>query len=617
MNVQPDVSKRHIGVSFGTEGHADICVWAPSHQKVELLVDKKSAVALQASERGYWKLRTTQLKPGDRYRFMLDEKDALPDPVSLSQPEGVHGASVAVNVNDFVWTDAAWNNLPLDTYIIYELHTGTFTPEGTFEAIIGKLDHLSTIGITAIEIMPVAQFPGTRNWGYDGVFPFAAQDSYGGAAGLQQLVDACHNKGLAVILDVVYNHLGPEGNYLPAYGPYFTDKYKTPWGSAINYDDAGSDAVRQYMIENALMWLRDFHFDALRLDAVHAIRDFSPVHILCEMKARVNELMQQTGRKHYLIIESDLNDPRFIEPVEQAGCGIDAQWLDDFHHALRVTAGQPRTGYYADFEGLPQLVKSYTDAYVYDGQYSDFRQKTFGRKVHDDQPACRFITFSQNHDQVGNRMMGERSSALHSFEMQKLMAATVLTSPFIPLLFMGEEWGEPQPFRYFAGYDDNRELAEAIRKGRREEFSSFHHEGEAPDPGHPDTFNRSKLQWQLPDQEPHSVMLKYYQALIALRKKHPVLHRCDRRQLQAGYDESKKTLLVHRWQEEHQVLCLANFSAGPQTIVVPAHSRQWKTLFHSADPCWNGTGTAPTLLCSEEQVTLQPESMLICTNCYV
>ncbi len=334
-----------------------------------------------------------------------------------------------------------------------------------------------TIGVNAIELMPVVQFPGSRNWGYDGVFPFAVQHSYGGARGLQTLVDICHQKGIAVVLDVVYNHLGPEGNYLGAYGPYFTDKYNTPWGNALNFDDAWCDGVRQFFIENVLMWFRDFHVDALRLDAVHAIKDFSAVHILREIKMHVNQLTKETGRTHHLIVELDLNDPKFINPLEEQGFGMDAQWIDEFHHALRVTATGESTGYYSDFTGISHLAKAYQDAYVYDGQYSPHRFKKFGLKA-ENHPGQQFIVFSQNHDQVGNRMLGERTSQLVSLEMQKLMAGAVLVSPYLPMLFMGEEYAEPNPFLYFVSHTDP-DLVEAVRKGRKAEFAAFHALGEA------------------------------------------------------------------------------------------------------------------------------------------
>ncbi|HYF03863.1 MAG TPA: alpha-amylase family glycosyl hydrolase, partial [Patescibacteria group bacterium] len=349
--IRTNVMRRTIGVNFLNNGEAEISIWAPLRESVALLF-KNTKLLLKKDEWGYWNGTTNLLKKGDTYKILLDDEKELPDPASLSQPDGVHAHSQTIDVRNFAWTDTAWKNVPLQDYIFYELHTGTFTPEGTFNSIEEKLDFLKSLGITAIEIMPVAQFPGERNWGYDGVFPFAVQNSYGGAEGLQRLVNACHEKGIAVVLDVVYNHLGPEGNYFGEYGPFFTEKYKTPWGDAINFDDAYCDGVRKFFIENALMWFRDFHIDALRLDAVHAIKDFSPTHILKEIKEHVDELMQQTGRTHYLIVELDLNDNRFINPLQKGGYGMDAQWIDEFHHALRVTSGQEKSGYYSDFSGI-------------------------------------------------------------------------------------------------------------------------------------------------------------------------------------------------------------------------------------------------------------------------
>lgn len=365
--------------------------------------------------------------------------------------------------------------------------------------------------------MPVAQFSGARNWGYDGVFPFAVQNSYGGPEALQHFVNACHQHNIAVVLDVVYNHVGPEGNNLGKFGPYFTDKYKTPWGEAINFDDAGCDGVRKYFIENVLMWFRDFHIDALRLDAVHAIKDFGPSHILKEIKQHTDALMQETGRAHYLIAECDLNDIKYIQPIEEGGYGMDAQWIDEFHHSLRVTAGNERTGYYQDFDGILHLAKSFHDGYVFDGIYSAHRQKTFGTKT-TGIAGEKFIVFSQNHDHVGNRMLGERTSTLVSFEMQKLLAATCLISPYLPMLFMGEEYSEKNPFLYFVSHSD-KALVEAVRKGRKEEFAEFHNEGEVPDPQAEETFQQSKLQWHLLQEKQHSAMLSFYKSLIALRKK--------------------------------------------------------------------------------------------------
>lgn len=588
-------------------------MWAPEAKEVALkTVGGGAPLGLTKEEYGYWTATTASLRPGDKYKLLLDGEKELPDPASLAQPEGVHGASQAIDLAAFRWTDSDWKNTPLEDYLIYELHTGTFSPEGTFRGIEERLEYLVDLGITAIEIMPVSQFPGERNWGYDGVYPYAVQHSYGGAEGLQRLVDACHRKGLAVVLDVVYNHLGPEGNYLGAYGPYFTDKYHTPWGNALNFDDAWCDGVRQYFIENALMWFRDFHIDALRLDAVHAIKDFSAVHLLQEIRQQTDKLMKHTGRTHYLIVELDLNDPRFINPQEKGGYGMDAQWIDEFHHALRVAAGGERTGYYSDFDGLGHLAKSYRDAYVYDGQYSPHRKKKFGLKAAENE-GHQFIVFSQNHDQVGNRMLGERSSQLVSFEMQKLMAGAVLLSPYLPMLFMGEEWSEPNPFLYFVSHTDP-DLAEAVRKGRKEEFAAFHAQGEAPDPMAEETFRHSKLQWGLPAQGIHKAMLDYYKALIHHRKSHPVLRVPRRHGVRVEELVGRGILILLRTQATSQVLCLMNFSKELQKVLLPGGAGEWHVLIDSAHPDWKGPKGALHHAAGGSEVTLQPESILVYSN---
>jgi maltooligosyltrehalose trehalohydrolase len=588
-------------------GKADVVLWAPFAKSVALSLPRRGQLLpLHQGGRGYWRLQSLELEAGELYFFKLDDDKVLPDPASLSQPEGVHGPSQAVDLQAFAWTDAGWNNIALEDYIIYELHTGTFSAPGTFEGIIGRLGYLKALGITAIEIMPVAAFPGSRNWGYDGVFPYAVHSAYGAAEGLSRLVDECHRQGLAVILDVVYNHVGPEGNYLAAFGPYFTDKYKTPWGSAINFDDAGCDGVRRFFIQNALMWFRDFHIDALRLDAVHAIRDFSAKHILQELREELDAMMAETGRTHYLIVETDLNDVRFINSLMQGGYGMDAQWLDEFHHALRVAAGQQRSGYYADFEGIHHLAKSYRDAYVYDGIYSPHREKTFGSRAAGN-PGKQFIVFSQNHDQVGNRMLGERSSQLLSFRMQKLLAAAVVLSPFLPLLFMGEEYAETNPFLYFVSHTDPG-LAEAVRKGRHAEFAAFHAQGEAPDPQAEETFARSKLQWRLTEQEPHATMLRYYKALLRLRKAQPALKNPDRGGSTATVDNGANMLMLSRRAAGRQLDCYLNFSADAQAVTLPTSGIK---LFDSACREWGGSINAPDTVARGAIITIQPESVLI------
>jgi len=593
------------------DAEARIWLWAPHAESVSIeLTDSSKQLPLAKEQFGYWQLTTDQLTDGTRYQFNLDGTP-LPDPASLSQPEGVHGASAAVNLQ-FSWTDNNWQQPELEDYILYELHTGTYTPQGDFSGIETKLDYLASLGINAIEIMPVAQFPGDRNWGYDGVYPYAVQNSYGGAKALQHLVNACHERDIAVVLDVVYNHLGPEGNYFKEYGPYFTDKYNTPWGDAINFDDANCDAVRHYFKENVLMWFRDFHIDALRMDAVHAIKDFSAQHILSAIKTQVEALVTKTGRQHYLIIECDLNDTRFINQQDQGGFGMDAQWVDEFHHALRTAAGGDRTGYYSDFNGIEDLAKAYNDAYVYDGQYSTHRQKHFGIKATHNL-GKQFVVFSQNHDQVGNRMLGERSSELFSFEMQKLMAGAVFTAPFLPMLFMGEEYGESNRFMYFVSHTDP-ELAQAVREGRKAEFAAFHAQGEAPDPMAEETYLHSKLQWQLLDQDKHEVMLNFYKNLIALRKRLPALYQLNRKLTNAIADSTQQTLILRRATDTQQVLILMNFSKKIQNIEIDDIQHGWSKLFDSADKRWNGPQASPDTLYSQSSASIQPESFLIYTS---
>ncbi|ADB41250.1 malto-oligosyltrehalose trehalohydrolase [Spirosoma linguale] len=614
-----DSGQRSLGVTFPNEHEASIQLWAPLAKYVAIKIyGHPTALPLTCEELGYWHLTTTQLKPGDLYTFKLDGQEEYPDPVSLCQPQGVHGPSQAVDTGSFSWTDQDWQNPALDSYVLYELHTGTFTEEGTFQSLESKLDYLKALGVTAIEIMPVAQFSDSRNWGYDGVYTYAVQQSYGGANGLHHLVDTCHKKGIAVVLDVVYNHFGPEGNYLGNFGPYLTDKYCTPWGKAVNFDDAWCDGVRRYVLENALMWFRDFHIDALRLDAVHAIKDFSPVHILQELRQKVDELMAATGRRYYLIVENDLNDPRYIDPLSEHGYGMDAQWNDEFHHALRVAAGEEKTGYYADFDGLSHLAKSYRDSYVYDGQYSAVRNRFFGGKA-ETNPGQQFIVFSQNHDQVGNRKLGERSSQLYSFDALKLLAGAVLVSPYIPLLFMGEEWGETSPFFYFVSHTEP-ELVEAVRQGRKEEFASFHSDGDdVPDPQSHETYQQAKLQWNLIGQKPHQLLLRYYQTLLALRRQLPALAHLDRTKLNVIDDLKAETLVLHRWHDDQHVLCLMNFSKQPQSIALPAvgePNTSWQKVLDSADELWqpepaSDLSQAPESVTGSETVPVRPESFIL------
>src|SRR5437667_2761407 len=480
------VMSRRLGAVWLDHNRYRFRVWAPFSKEVHvhIVAPEERLIRMQANG-GYHKITLDHVAPGTRYVYRLSNGTELPDPASRHQPEGVHGPSEVVDPR-FECGDGHWFGLPIENYIIYELHVGTFTPKGTFEAVIPHLDDLAQIGITTIELMPVAQFPGSRNWGYDGVYPFAPQNSYGGPTGLQRMVNAVHTRGLAVALDVVYNHLGPEGNHLPAYRPYFTDRCRTPWGEAINYDGAHSDEVRRYFIENALYWLEEYHFDILRLDAIHSIFDFSASPFLAELKAAVADLSRRLGRQTHLIAESDLNDSRVILPRERGGYGVDGQWSDDFHHALHALLTKERTGYYQDFGDISQLATIFREGWYFRGQYSRFRQRRHGNSTRGLSPS-HFVVCSQNHDQVGNRATGQRLSALVDFESQKLAAGATLLSPFVPLLFMGEEYSETAPFQYFTSHLD-ASLVEAVRRGRREEFAAFGWEGTVPDPQDEGTF---------------------------------------------------------------------------------------------------------------------------------
>ena len=612
-----NTDRRLLGVTFPSSDQANVLLWAPTPDHVALKKTESSEIIpLKKEAFGYWHLSTSQLKPGDLYTFVLDDEKECQDPASLGQPQGIQGSCLAVDTATFHWSDQDWVNPALENYLLYEIHTGTFTTESTFAGLEKKLDYIKALGVNAIEIMPVGQFTDSRNWGYDGVFIYAVQDSYGGASGLQHLVNTCHAKGIAVVLDVVYNHYGPEGNFLDHFGPYLTDKYHTPWGNAVNFDDAWCDGVRRYVLENALMWFRDFHIDALRIDAAHAIKDFSPVHILQELRQQVDQLMETTGRRHHLIIECDLNDPRFINPLDQGGYGMDAQWMDEFHHSLRVTVGEKKAGYYADFEGVNDLAKSYRDGYVYDGQFSTVRQKFFGRKT-EDNPGHQFVVFSQNHDQIGNRKRGERSSQLVSHEMLRVMAGAVLVSPYVPLLFMGEEWGETNPFFYFVSHSKPDVIA-AVRKGRQAEFAHSQSDGDVPDPETEETFQQAKLQWQLLDHEAHQILLRYYQALIALRQQLPALHKLNRQQIDVSVCDNQQTLLLHRWHDDQHILCLMNFSRQPQsaTLSTTGSGTSWEKLLDSTDFHWEAgknseSPSAPEFLSASDTILLQPESFIL------
>lgn len=442
MQAAQKIRKQGIGATIVGSEEVLFKIWAPGkkHVSVKILSGNRRLIRLTKDKKGYFTGVSKDVRTGDLYLYVLDHDDICPDPASRFQPEGVYGPSEVVDPGEFKWSDGKWRGIPLKDFIIYELHTGTFTKEGTFESVIPRLDYLTDLGITAIELMPVAQFPGNRNWGYDGVCPFAPQNTYGGPTGLKKLINSAHKKGLGVVLDVVYNHLGPEGNYLGRFGPYFTGRYRTPWGKAVNFDGPYSDEVRHFFIENALYWVEEFHVDGLRLDAVHGIFDFSARHFLTDLCEEVHSHARRLGREVAVIAESDLNDARIISPPEMGGYGLDAQWDDDFHHALHTLLTGEDKGYYEDFGKTEHLEKAFREGFVYTGQYSRYRKRRHGNSPKN-RPPSQFIVFSQSHDQVGNRMAGDRPDLTLSFEKMKLAAGVVIFSPFIPLLFMGEEYG--------------------------------------------------------------------------------------------------------------------------------------------------------------------------------
>jgi maltooligosyltrehalose trehalohydrolase len=519
-------------------------VWAPQREKVELLLNNQTLL-MGRSDNGWWEIVVPEAEAGQAYQYRLDGSDVCPDPRSRYQPEGVQGASRLVDIESFRWNDHGFQSRPLSSAVIYELHVGTFTTAGTFEAAIERLDHLARLGVTHVELMPIAEFAGVRGWGYDGVFPFAPHHSYGGPKGLAKLVNACHLRGIGVLLDVVYNHLGPTGNCLEKFGPYFTDQHKTPWGSSLNFDGPYSDDVRQYFLDNARMWLKDYHIDGLRLDAVHAIIDTSAMPFLEQLAAEVKHLEAQIGKHLVLIAESDLNDPRIVRPQLHHGFGFHAQWNDDFHHALHAALTQEKDGYYCDYGGLDDLACVFERPYLYTGRFSPHRLRSHGRPaegVH----ASSFIAYSQNHDQVGNRATGERLHQLLPVELAKVAAALTILSPYVPLLFQGEEWAASNPFQYFVDFSNDPKLASSVVEGRRKEFAGLQSVATVPDPQAAETFERSKLNWRELDEPFHCQMLQWYADLIALRRRLPALVDGRMERVHTSFDEDQRWLVVQR-----------------------------------------------------------------------
>ena len=552
----------------------EFAVWAPAPNRVQVKVGDVLHAMHGPDGKGWWRAKVEDAGPGSDYGFVLDDDPTvLADPRSLWQPNRVHEMSRVYDHSAFAWTDEGWQAPSLASSIHYEMHVGTFTTAGTFDAAIERLDFLAELGITHLELMPVAEFAGDRGWGYDGVDLFAVTEDYGGPDALKRFVDACHGRGLAVVLDVVYNHFGPVGNYTGKFGPYTTDRHRTPWGDAINFEEEGSDQVRRFFCDNALMWMRDFHIDGLRLDAIHEIFDRSAVHFLEQLAAETQVLAATLSRPLILIAESDLNDPRIVRPREAGGWGIDAQWSDDFHHALFTVLHSEPGGYYSDFGSMDCVAKAMREVFVYDGGYSEYRSRHHGRPV-EGLSAHHFICFLQNHDQVGNRAQGERIEHLIGMERAKVAAGIVLTAAFVPLLFMGEEFAASTPFLYFADHDEP-EMAKLVSEGRKKEFAAFGFtEKEVPDPEARETFERSKLNWPEVDEGKHKEMLAWYRSLIQLRRRLPALNDGDLGHLRVECDEQGKWLEITRpGLGRGDVRILANLGTDPACFSTDAGHR--------------------------------------------
>ncbi len=565
---------------------------------------------MQAVEPGVFTFSAEGIAEGQRYAYLLNGGRELPDPASRWQPDGVHAPSAVWNPAGFAWSDGEWRGAAREDLVIYELHVGTFTPQGTFAAILPRLEALRDLGITAIELLPVAQFPGRRNWGYDGTYWFAVQNSYGGPHELQKLVDACHAAGIAVILDVVYNHLGPEGNYLGEFGHYFTNHYHTPWGGALNYDDRGSDEVREFVLENVRQWVRDFHVDGLRLDAIHAILDSSPRHILEEIKMAADDEGAKRGVPIRIIAESCLNDVRVVHPRERGGWGLDAQWSDDFHHAVHTLLTGEKDGYYADFHSPEkQLAKALNDTFVYDGIYSPIRGRRHGTPA-GDVPGDQFVVSTQTHDQVGNRARGERLSALVQPAQLRLAAALMLLSPHIPLLFMGEEYGEERPFPFFCDFGD-RQLQEAVRRGRRAEYAGFAWAGEIPDPQDRKTFFSAKLTWAWPETSWKAGLRHLYQDLLTARRTWPALRDFQNRtaELLSTAEGAPVLLRLERGRPSQPAETItAWFNLGSAATALPDEpAANRPLLLRTEEPRYGGAAAAVPL----EETTLAPFECIV------
>jgi maltooligosyltrehalose trehalohydrolase len=577
----------HVEATYHNNS-CEFTVWAPNHKSVQLTLENaKRTIPLKKIEKGYWTSTVEGVKPSETYRYQLDSQTPKPDPASHFQPNGVFGPSMVVDHEAFNWTDTDWRGLELKDLIFYELHVGTFTPEGTFKAMLERIKELADFGINSIELMPVSQFSGQRGWGYDGVFPFAVHNSYGTPENLKMLVNECHRQGLAVFVDTVYNHIGPEGNCLNDYAPYFVSSRMTTWGPTLNLDEALSGGVRNYFLENTLHWFRDYHLDGLRLDSILWMHDSSPRHFLQELNQTVQAHAEETSRRLYMIAETGFNEPQVLTPAEQGGWGFNGQWLDDFQHSLFSQLTGESKSYYRNFTELEHFTATLTDSYVYVGKDQAFRRprpKESYRWI----PAWQLVVFCQNHDQVGNRLLGDRLTTLAGLEAAKVAAGLVLLSPYVPLLFMGEEYGETAPFMFFSNYS-GKELADAIREGRRKEFAEFNWQGEVPDPQSIESFNKSKIDWQRRYTDEGKKIAAYYKALIQLRKKVPTFQATEKRNLKSIQNQQGKVLFIEKSRGESKAALLANLGKEKQRFEFQTGESYVKVL-DSTDALWGGKG---------------------------
>lgn len=608
---------KRAGAVYIQHKGCDFTVWAPEKEQVSLHIvfPEERTIPMQKDEEGYFHASAEGVAPGTRYFFTVNGKD-FPDPASCYQPEGVHGPSEVVDHDAWEWHDQQWRAPAFRDLVMYELHVGAFTKEGTLNAILPFLGELAGTGINAIELMPVNQFPGDHNWGYDGVYPYAVQHSYGGPQALKQFVDACHQHGIAVFLDVIYNHMGPEGNYLSQYAPYFSGIYSTPWGEAINFDGPWSDGVKAFFTDNIIYWFKYFHIDGVRLDAIHYIFDHNAVNFWDIAYQKVRNLETQLGRKYYMIAESDYNSPRVVKHPDAGGLGLDATWLDDFHHALYVLLHPEGKKRYVDYGTMEQLAKAYTDGFVHSGEYVKARKRRHGASSAG-LPGDRFIAFNQNHDQVGNRPAGERLSVLVNFERLKLAAGALLLSPYIPMLFMGEEYGEDNPFFYFVDHGDEG-LIKAVQEGRRREFEGLLPPGVAfPDPQSQETFQRSKLSWEKRSSGRYRILLEWYKVLIGLRRSNEVLQRFEKDSIRVDL-LAENGFVMHRQcaDTKQHLLCLFNLSDSALSYTMPPYQQEWRLVLDSGEEKWRedktpGRQPSTARIYANSEMVMPPCSLLV------